>query len=174
MQPDAARTRSRRDSCKRATHASAKRQRIAACQRTRRRSALSGTRLVEQLAELLESYCAVVTHDESPSAVRNALDLRGSIAGRRCRAGRMLEAERFPPFREADTACWTRQQLGSHVCQKDGTFSLQFFMLPRLLVPARSSVVRRVSSEQTETGRCARSQEPPSFSYLGDKLLNSV
>ena len=65
-----------------------------------------------------------MTHDESPSAVRNALDLKGPLPERGVEPGRMLEAT-VPPFREADTACWTRQQIG-YLSQKDGTFSFSF------------------------------------------------
>ena len=46
-----------------------------------------GHRLVDQLAELLESVPnRPITHDESPSAVRDALDLKGSATRTRRRA----------------------------------------------------------------------------------------
>jgi aromatic-L-amino-acid/L-tryptophan decarboxylase len=52
-----------------------------------------GHRLVDQLAELLESVPRrPVTHDESPSAVRDALDLKGPLPERGTEAGPLLEA----------------------------------------------------------------------------------
>ena len=51
-----------------------------------------GHRLVDQLAELLESVPRrPVTHDESPSAVRDALDLKGPLPERGTEAGPLLE-----------------------------------------------------------------------------------
>ena len=52
-----------------------------------------GHRLVDQLAELLESVPRrPVTHDESPSAVRDALDLKGPLPERGAEPGPLLEA----------------------------------------------------------------------------------
>ena len=52
-----------------------------------------GHRLVDQLAELLESVPhRPVTHDESPSAVRDALDLKGPLPERGAEPGPPLEA----------------------------------------------------------------------------------
>ena len=51
-----------------------------------------GHRLVDHLAELLESVPRrPVTHDESPSAVRDALDLKGPLPERGTEAGPLLE-----------------------------------------------------------------------------------
>src|SRR6516162_6008587 len=51
-----------------------------------------GHRLVDQLAELLESVPRrPVTHDESPSAVRDALDLKGPLPERGTEAGPLLD-----------------------------------------------------------------------------------
>ena len=51
-----------------------------------------GHRLVDQLAELLESVPRrPVTHDESPSVVREALDLKGPLPERGTEAGPLLE-----------------------------------------------------------------------------------
>src|SRR5262249_46344317 len=52
-----------------------------------------GHRLVDQVAEFLESVpCRPVTHDESPSAVRGALDLNGPLPERGTGPGPLLEA----------------------------------------------------------------------------------
>jgi aromatic-L-amino-acid decarboxylase len=52
-----------------------------------------GHRLVDQLAGLLESVPRrPVTHDESPSAVRDALDLKGPLPERGAEPGPLLEA----------------------------------------------------------------------------------
>ena len=51
-----------------------------------------GHRLVEQLAEFIESLPhRPVTHDESPSAVRQALDLDGALPERGTAPGPLLE-----------------------------------------------------------------------------------
>jgi len=52
-----------------------------------------GHRLVDPVAELLESVPRrPVTHDESPSAVRDALDLNGPLPERGTEPGPLLEA----------------------------------------------------------------------------------
>ncbi|HEY5770617.1 MAG TPA: aspartate aminotransferase family protein [Terrimicrobium sp.] len=52
-----------------------------------------GHRLVDQLAGFLESVPSrPVTHDESPSAVRDALDLMGPLPERGAEPGRLLES----------------------------------------------------------------------------------
>jgi hypothetical protein len=52
-----------------------------------------GHRLIDQLAGLLESVPRrPVTHDESPSAVRDALDLKGPLPERGAEPGPLLEA----------------------------------------------------------------------------------
>ena len=52
-----------------------------------------GHRLVDQLAGFLESVPSrPVTHDESPSAVRDALDLNGPLPERGAEPGQLLEA----------------------------------------------------------------------------------
>ena len=52
-----------------------------------------GHRLVDQVAEFLESVPRrPVTHDESPSAVRDALDLNGPLPERGTEPGPLLEA----------------------------------------------------------------------------------